>query len=132
KKQGDHFWLDISPSHKEVIVADESEQILEAINDRAITRLIIPEGPAVKTKTYDIQSKNNEPKDGTALYLLETVNSAKQRIKTYIIYSPTGRLNEGPIQIKSTLEAERNVCKSLRESEVLPIDFREKQIKERE
>ena len=34
---GDHSMLDIWPSHKEVVVPDQAEALLQAINDRAIT-----------------------------------------------------------------------------------------------
>lgn len=37
----DHSSLDVWPPHKEVIVPNEPEQILEAINDRGITRLLV-------------------------------------------------------------------------------------------
>lgn len=37
---GDHKMLDIFPSHKEVVVENSPEDILRAINDRAVTRLL--------------------------------------------------------------------------------------------
>ncbi len=40
---GDHAQLDIWPRRKEVVVPDEPESILEAVNDRAITRLLVEE-----------------------------------------------------------------------------------------
>src|SRR5690625_2170288 len=61
KQHFDHFWLDIWPPNKEVIIKeDDPEQILEAINDRAITRLIV---------------EDREMKEGT--FLKETLTSAK-------------------------------------------------------
>ena len=44
QQHGDHAMLDIWPDHKEVVVANEPEAVLRAINDRAITRLLIPDG----------------------------------------------------------------------------------------
>jgi hypothetical protein len=41
---GDHARLDIWPSPKEVVVPEDAEQVLEAINDRAITRLVVEDG----------------------------------------------------------------------------------------
>lgn len=41
---GNHAMLDIWPDHKEVVVANEPEAVLRAINDRAITRLLVPDG----------------------------------------------------------------------------------------
>src|SRR5215216_2291528 len=42
---GDHARLDIWPRRKEVVVEDDPELILEAIDDRAITRLGVEDGP---------------------------------------------------------------------------------------
>ena len=43
RPHGDHSMLDVWPSHKEVVVPDDPEAILEAINDRAITWLVVPD-----------------------------------------------------------------------------------------
>src|SRR5699024_6898691 len=51
KKHMDHFWMDIYPSHKEVIVKGDSNELLNAINDRGITRLLIEQAPK-KSKDY--------------------------------------------------------------------------------
>ena len=39
---GDHGMLDVFPSRKEVVVPEEPDAILDAVNDRAITRLLVP------------------------------------------------------------------------------------------
>jgi len=44
RKLGSHNRLDIWPPHKEVVVADEPEEVLRAINDRGITRLVVEDG----------------------------------------------------------------------------------------
>ena len=53
---GDHGQLDVWPRRKEVVVASEPQQILEAINDRAITRLVVEDGapvePALEAGTW--------------------------------------------------------------------------------
>src|SRR5687768_8844861 len=41
---GDHAMLDIWPGHKEVVTPDNPEQLLRAINDRAITCLLVQDG----------------------------------------------------------------------------------------
>jgi hypothetical protein len=43
---GDHARLDVWPRRKEVVVGEEPQAILEAIDDRAITRLVVEDGPA--------------------------------------------------------------------------------------
>ena len=35
--------LDVYPAHKEVVVANDAEEILQAINDRGVTRLLVPD-----------------------------------------------------------------------------------------
>jgi hypothetical protein len=44
QRYGNHSMLDIWPGHKEVVVPDEPEAVLQAINDRAITHLLVPDG----------------------------------------------------------------------------------------
>jgi hypothetical protein len=44
QQHGNHSMLDIWPDHKEVVVANEPDTVLRAINDRAITRLLVPDG----------------------------------------------------------------------------------------
>lgn len=100
KHYGDHQQLDIWPSHREIIIEDNPEKILEAINDRAITRLIVE----------DVSRSDKVD------FLPETMNSAKQRIKTTLAYSSTGRVQNADITAKSTLNVEKLVSNTLRES----------------
>lgn len=102
---GDHQQLDIWPSHREVIVEDNPEKILEAINDRAITRLVVK----------DISPNHSVD------FLQETLNSAEHRIITTLAYSPTGRVRKADITAKSTLNVEKFVFNTLKESKNLNI-----------
>src|SRR5829696_9881354 len=52
---GDHARLDIWPRRKEVLVEDDPQRILEAIDDRAITRLAVEDGPA-RERELDAES----------------------------------------------------------------------------
>ncbi len=81
---GDHSMLDIWPSHKEVVVADREEDILRAINDRGVTRLLVPWG--------DAAAPTLEP---------ETLASAQARIRSCVVYSPSGRTPELDVSIVS-------------------------------
>src|SRR5215208_252745 len=81
---GDHARLDIWPSRKEVVVPDDPEQVLEAINDRAITRLVVEEG---------------EP--GEPAFEPEALASARARITTCLAYSATGRVGYADVRIRS-------------------------------
>jgi hypothetical protein len=95
-----HSWMDVWPPHKEVVVEDDPEQILEAINDRGITRLVVE----------DIKSI-------TPIFLPETLSSAKLRIVSALAYSPTGRVDNPDIKITSCHAAEENVLDSLNRTE---------------
>jgi hypothetical protein len=105
---GDHGKLDVWPRRKEVVVGEEPEAILEAIDDRAITRLVVEEG------------EGGEPD-----FHREALASARARIATCLAYSPSGRVADGDVRIASNavtegyveaiLEAEPQVGISRRE-----------------
>src|ERR1700684_1771304 len=82
RPHGDHSMLDVWPSHKEVVVPDDPDAILEAINDRAITWLVVPDGepPAVPRQR-------------------EACASARDRIVAAFAYSATGRVPHGDVRI---------------------------------
>ena len=80
--QGDHSMLDVWPSHKEVVVPDDPDAILEAINDRAITWLLVPD---------------REP--GAMPDQREARASARDRVVAAFGYSPTGRVPDGDVRI---------------------------------
>ena len=83
RPQGDHSMLDVWPPHKEVVVPDDPERMLEAINDRAITWLGVPEGDPATAPLQD-----------------EALASARERIVAAFSYSPTGRVAEdGDVRI---------------------------------
>ena len=84
RRLGDHRKLDVWPPHKEVVVGEEPEAILEAIVDRAITRLVVEEG------------EPGEPK-----LEREALASAHARIATSMAYSPSGRVAGGDVRIAS-------------------------------
>ncbi|TDK64308.1 hypothetical protein E2K98_04965 [Bacillus salipaludis] len=105
KKQSSYYYLDIWPPHKEVVVEDEPEQILGAINDRGITRLLVEDIPPVK-----------------ANFLRETVSAAKHQIITALAYSPTGNVKDSDVKITSCEAAEKCVFDSLQNSKELSKD----------
>ncbi len=87
--------LDVFPEHKEPMVPDEAEEILRAINDRAITHLLVPEratsGPLGR----------------------ETRHSAQRRIRAAIAYSPDGRVARSDVAITAAPQAEEFVTAML-------------------
>jgi len=82
RPHGDHSMLDVWPSHKEVVVPDDPDAILEAINDRAITWLVVPD---------------REP--AAAPRQREALASARERIVAAFGYSTTGRVPDGDVRI---------------------------------
>ncbi|QEC46751.1 hypothetical protein FSW04_03550 [Baekduia soli] len=71
---GFHGQLDIWPEHKEVVVADgDSESLIAALNDRAVTRLVVQDGP-VRARPC----------------LRETIAPALARIRTAVAFGADG------------------------------------------
>jgi hypothetical protein len=89
---GDHSMLDVFPSHKEVVVRDESEALLEAINDRAISWLLV---------------EDCEP--APARLRRETLASAHSRVRGAFAYSPYGRVRGGDLCIAGNYVSESYV-----------------------
>lgn len=113
RKRMNHYWMDIWPAHKEVLVEDDPEQILEAINDRSITRLVVEEREMVE-----------------GIFLRETLTSANRRIISALAYSPTGRVKQGDVEITSCSAAENCVLDSIERTATITDDMRT-QLKER-
>jgi hypothetical protein len=83
--------LDVWPSHKEVVLANDAEQILEAINDRGVTRLLVPEAPPAR-----------EPES----FKRETLHSARRRIRTALVYSPTGEITGADVLVRGSAHSD--------------------------
>jgi hypothetical protein len=79
---GDHSMLDVFPAHKEVVVPDDAEMLLEAINDRGITRLLVEHRGAAPPELRR-----------------ETLASARTRLVGALAYSPAGRVEDGDVRI---------------------------------
>jgi hypothetical protein len=97
---GDHRKLDVFPPRKEVVVEAEPERILEAIDDRAITRLVVEDGEPAEPE-FD----------------REALASARARIVTCLTYSPSGRVPGGDVRIRSNPVTEGYVEKILETEE---------------
>jgi hypothetical protein len=80
---GDHARLDVWPRRKEVVVGEEPQEILEAIDDRGITRLVVEDGPPAADAGLDD----------------EVVASARGRIRTCLAYSAAGRVKDADVEI---------------------------------
>jgi hypothetical protein len=88
--------LDVFPEHKEPVVGEDAETILEAINDRGVTHLLVPDRPPAATQARR-----------------ETRHSAQRRIRAAIAYSPHGRVPGADITITAPRQAEEFVSAML-------------------
>jgi hypothetical protein len=79
---GHHGAVDIWPPHKEVVVGASGTELLQAINDRAITRLVVEED-------------GRDPGELQA----EAVASARSRLRSAYAYSPRGRVADPDVEI---------------------------------
>ncbi|MBV9425622.1 MAG: hypothetical protein JOZ98_22130 [Solirubrobacterales bacterium] len=107
---GDHGMLDIWPSHKEVVVADDPEELLRAINDRGITRLLVEDRPAF---------------DSESAFERESLASARNRIVSALAYSPTGRVADADVLAAGNAVTESYVAAVLERSTEVAPELRE-------
>lgn len=94
---GNHKMLDIFPAHKEVVVEDDPKELLRAINDRAVTRLLV---------------EDVEPGDPT----FERPTLASSRILTALAYSPRGRTRDADVEVSGNATTEAYVSAVLDQS----------------
>jgi hypothetical protein len=78
----DYRMLDIYPSHKNVGVDPDAEQLLQAVNDRAVTILLIPDVTPTSPNIDDV-----------------TLQSARRRIDHCYVYAPDGRPSDAEFSI---------------------------------
>ena len=109
RKLGSHNRLDIWPPHKEVVVADDPEELLRAINDRGVTRLVVEDGA---------------PGEGS--FARETLASARDRILSAFAYSPNGRARDADVSIAANDVTESYVAGVLEQSRDVPAAERER------
>lgn len=93
---GDHSRLDVWPAHKEVVVPAEAQEVLRAVNDRAITRLVVEDG---------------EPRDPNLG--AEELASARARLSSCLAYSPTGRVTDADVRVTANAVVEGYVDTTL-------------------
>jgi hypothetical protein len=109
RRLGTHNRLEIWPPHKEVVVSDEPEEVLRAINDRGITRLVVEDGA---------------PGEGS--FARETLASARARIVTALAYTANGRTRDSDVAIASNHVTESYVGGVLEQSRDVPAGERER------
>ncbi|MFL5864994.1 MAG: hypothetical protein ACJ780_30235 [Solirubrobacteraceae bacterium] len=99
--------LDVYPGHKEVVVPADPEQILQAINDRAVTRLLVPDGEPIEPALAP-----------------ETRHGARRRIRTALAYSPTGRTARPDILVRGSAQSDSYIDAMLGSPGAMPAQAR--------
>ena len=97
QQHGNHSMLDIWPDHKEVVIANEPEAVLRAINDRAITRLLVPDG-----------RPGNPSFDRATL--------ASGWLQSALAYAPGGRAQDADVTVAGNTVTEGYVSAVINES----------------
>jgi hypothetical protein len=80
--QGSLAAFDFWPARREVILSDDPRDLLDAINDRGITRLAVPDRPE--------RAVEFRPKE---------VDTALDRLQSAFVYTPTGRTADADVKI---------------------------------
>jgi hypothetical protein len=86
--------LDVYPAHKEVVVPNAAEPILEAINDRGVTRLLVPQAPSAAPAPTELELER------------ETRHSAQRLIRTALVYSPTGETTAADVLVRGSAQSD--------------------------
>jgi hypothetical protein len=98
---GEHGRLDIWPRRKEVVVEADPDRILEAVDDRGITRLLV-EDASRGLAPPDPRGTWPASGDAAAVRLAdEAVASARSRIRTCLAYSAAGRVRDADVRVRS-------------------------------
>ena len=79
--------LDLHPEHKSVSVSDDADERLDAINDRGVNVLIVPDGTNTDSDYHRIQ-----------------MASARRNIDTCYVYSFDGRVKDADLMIRCPKE----------------------------
>ncbi len=102
ERLGDHGMLDVWPAHKEVVVGDEPEELLRAMNDRGVTRLLV---------------EDRAP--GEPRLERESLASVRNRVATAVAYSPTGQLADADVLVAGNDVTESYVAAVLEQSSLI-------------
>lgn len=108
--RGECMMLDFVPSRKEVVVDADPTALVEAINDRAITRLAVPQG---EPRNLDLPRQ----------YGWSERQSAEDRISSAYVYSPTGRVRDADLILRATSTRTEDNCDQTVNVESLLVDI---------
>lgn len=95
-RHGHHGSLDVWPDHKELLVDAHGDRLLEAVNDRAVTRLLVPD---------DLAVGRPQRREGLASYAW--------RMRGAFLYSSSGRVPGADVTIRGDDATARYVAHAL-------------------
>lgn len=108
---GDHRRFDVWPPHKEVVVSRGPDSLLQAVNDRAVSRLLVPEdGPGEPADDADAGRPALDP---------AAVASARARIESCLAYSPGGRADRADVVVRGDAATEAYVTETIAGSDAI-------------
>lgn len=110
-RYGDHSPMDVWPARREVFVPEDPYEILGAMRDRAITRLLVPDGPCSATDADALPQWVWQAPSGWT----DAASHQEQLVSAYA-YSPTGRVPH-PDTVIST---DAQCCESMVEDVLEP------------
>lgn len=116
RPRGSLCMLDVYPEHKEIVVPRDPEQLVRAINDRGVTRLLVEERPNADEPAPPLDPGAPEPEPDLALEPW-TRASAEGRIQTALAYSATGRLAGADVVVTGTTATESFVAAMLADTD---------------
>ncbi|MER5673708.1 hypothetical protein [Pseudonocardia alni] len=102
--RGWHGHIDIWPEHKEVVVPSAGEPLLTALNDRAVTRVLVPAGPRA-----------------TGTVLRETLDRQRRLVRTALVYGAPG-----PVELTAGSAATALIRRAVLASPQVPGVVRER------
>jgi hypothetical protein len=113
--KGDLAMFDFYPVRKEVVVPRDPAAVLEAVHDRAITRLAVIDGERSEYR-----------------YGWDERNTALDRIVSAYAYSPSGEAEQADLAIRGTEKAELNVSMTLEPDRLIEMitNWSEEEIRE--
>lgn len=100
--------LEIWPPHRQLVVVSRTQDVLEAIVDRAIDYLLVEDGGA-----------------GSALVRRETRNALPRRLRGGLAYGTSGVAARADVTVQSSGAAERYVTRAIEDSVGLAPDLRD-------
>jgi hypothetical protein len=100
--------LDVYPEHKEVVVTPDPEEILRAINDRGVTRLLVPDIAPAPHVTSEPRIASEPPAAAAAATALnpDTRDSAERRLRTALAYSPNGDTSGADVVVRGSSQSD--------------------------